>query len=60
MAGYSEVAPFAVAFQDTFYTASYSHLVSLSLLTALTNLTSIMHLSIETPTPGKYGALALE
>ena len=41
MAGYSEVAPFAVAFQDTFYTASYSHLVSVSLLTALTNLTSI-------------------
>ena len=38
MAGYSEVAPFAVAFQDTFYTASYSHLVSVSLLTALTNI----------------------
>ena len=45
MARYSEVAPFAVAFQDTVYTASYSHLVSVSLLTALTSLTSINRVS---------------
>ena len=32
---------FAVSFQDTVYTASYLHLVSVSLLTALTNLTCI-------------------
>ena len=32
---------FAVSFQDTVYSTSYSHLVSVSLLTALTNLTSI-------------------
>ena len=45
MAGYSEVAPFAVAFQDPFHAASYSHLNSVSLLNALTNLTSINRVS---------------
>ena len=32
----------AVSFQDTVYTASYSHLVSVSLLTALTSLTPLI------------------